>query len=167
MADPITLALGIAKLAPMVAGWIGGDDAEDKANKVLSVAESVTGLSGQEAVTALENDPELVKFFEEAMLEEMRIHTKDRQDARSRDLEVRKMNGGKNNRANFMLGAAFFSLVVMIGLMWWKPEMPGVVMGIFSTAIGSILKMLSDGFQFEFGSSRGSKEKNDLIKSPK
>lgn len=157
--DPISLALLAAKAIPMITGWIAGDDAEDKATKVVSTIENVTGLKGEAAVNAMAADPAVIAKAQDQILEEMRLHAKDRADARSRDIEVRKMNGGKNDRANFMLGAAFFSLIVLVGLMWWKPDMPGTILGIFSTAVGSILKMLSDGFQFEFGSSRGSKDK--------
>ena len=40
---------------------------------------------------------------------------------------------------------------------------PGVL-AVYNMAIGALLKMLGDAFQFEFGSSRGSKEK-DLLRA--
>lgn len=161
--DPISLALLAAKAIPMITGWIAGDDAEEKAGKIVGTIETVTGLKGQSAVDAMAADPTLIAKAQDQILEEIRIYAKDRADARSRDIELRKMNGGKNERANFMLAAAFASLVIIMALMWSQPNMPGVIIGIFSTAVGAILKMLSDGFQFEFGSSRGSKDKTQLM----
>ena len=161
--DPISLALLAAKAIPMITGWIGGDDAEDKANKIVGTIETVTGLRGEEAVAAIVEDPALAAQAQEHILAEMKIHLSNTKDARSRDLKVRAMNGGKNGRANFMLGAAFLSLIACMALLTYKPDLPDLVIGIISTAVGSVLKMLSDGFQFEFGSSRGSKEKTNLL----
>jgi len=68
MVDPISIALGLSKLAPIIAGWFGGDDAESKATEVIEVAKRVTGLSdGKEALTHMEDNPELQIKFQEAL----------------------------------------------------------------------------------------------------
>jgi len=67
--DPISIALGLAKLAPMVAGWLGGEDAEKTAVTVVNAAKQIAGVEDpQDALTQIENDPELKIKFQQAML---------------------------------------------------------------------------------------------------
>lgn len=66
--DPISIAMGLAKFAPMIAGWFGGDDAEETANKVVTVAKQVTGMDDEsKAMSAIHNDPALQIQFQQAM----------------------------------------------------------------------------------------------------
>lgn len=65
--DPISIALGLASVAPTIVRWItGSDKAEAVANQVLGVAQSLTGKgTPQDAVNALLSDPEARgKFLE-------------------------------------------------------------------------------------------------------
>lgn len=66
--DPITIGLALAKFAPSIIGWIAGDDAEDKAQKVVDIAEQVTGKSGMDAVSAIESNPETALKFQEMVI---------------------------------------------------------------------------------------------------
>jgi ABC-type multidrug transport system fused ATPase/permease subunit len=67
--DPITIALGLAQFVPKIVQWIGGDKAGAVAQKVISVAQQVTGKpSGDQALDALKADPSLVLQFQQAML---------------------------------------------------------------------------------------------------
>lgn len=64
---------GLATVAPEIAGWLGGSDAEETAEQVAGVAKSVTGHSdAQSAVEAIKQDPEQARKFKEA-LQEYRI----------------------------------------------------------------------------------------------
>lgn len=66
--EPLSVALALAKFAPMVAGWIGGDDAEKTVKQVIDVAKQVTGLADPEsALRQIQNDPELTIRFQQAM----------------------------------------------------------------------------------------------------
>ncbi len=66
--EPLSIALALAKFAPMVAGWIGGDDAEKTVEQVIDVAKQVTGLADPEsALRQIQNDPELTIRFQQAM----------------------------------------------------------------------------------------------------
>lgn len=66
--DPISLALGLAKFAPTIAGWFGGDDAEEAAEQVVNVAKQVTGIDDPaDAMTKIQNDPTLQIQFQQAM----------------------------------------------------------------------------------------------------
>ncbi len=66
--EPITLALGLAKLIPSIASWFGGDDAQGAAEQVIDVAKQVTGLDDpDDAVAAIQSDPQLQIEFQKAM----------------------------------------------------------------------------------------------------
>lgn len=96
-------------------------------------------------------------------LETFREEAKDRDSARDRDVEFIK-RGMTNNRANLM----FFLAVVMVGAMvWivWKDQsINEYVKGIFTLVLGRFLGYLDNIYSFEFGTTRGSKEKDETIK---
>lgn len=96
-------------------------------------------------------------------LETFREEVKDRGSARDRDIEFIK-RGMVNNRANVM----FFLAVVMVGiLVWivWKDQnINEYVKGIFTLVLGRFLGYLDNIYSFEFGTTRGSKEKDETIK---
>lgn len=96
-------------------------------------------------------------------LEAFKEEVKDRDSARDRDVEFIK-RGMVNNRANFM----FFLAVVMVGLLvWivWKDQnINEYVKGIFTLVLGRFLGYLDNIYSFEFGTTRGSKEKDETIK---
>ncbi len=96
-------------------------------------------------------------------LESFREEVKDRGSARDRDVEFIK-RGMTNNRANLM----FFLAVVMVGAMvWivWKDQsINEYVKGIFTLVLGRFLGYLDNIYSFEFGTTRGSKEKDETIK---
>jgi hypothetical protein len=96
-------------------------------------------------------------------LESFKEEVKDRDSARDRDVEFIK-RGVTNNRANLM----FFLAVVMVGAMvWivWKDQnINEYVKGIFTLVLGRFLGYLDNIYSFEFGTTRGSKEKDETIK---
>lgn len=99
----------------------------------------------------------------EQELKEFEAEIKDRDSARLRDIEFIK-KGMVNNRANFM----FFLAVVMVGLLvWivWKDQsINEYVKGIFTLVLGRFLGYLDNIYSFEFGTTRGSKDKDETIK---
>lgn len=68
--DPITIAMGLAQFVPALTRWItGSDKAEAVANKAVEIAQVVTGKpTGQEALQALQADPQLVLQYRQAVL---------------------------------------------------------------------------------------------------
>lgn len=67
--DPITIALGLASIAPKIIGWIAGDKAEETASKVLDVAKAVTGQDDAgKAVDAIKADPALALQFQQGLM---------------------------------------------------------------------------------------------------
>lgn len=70
----------------------------------------------------------------------------------------------KNKRLTLMvIGAAIGLAFCLIILTTYKGDLPGEVVGIISTVAGIFGACLKDAYSFEFGSSRGSKEKDDLL----
>lgn len=70
--DPITIAMGLAQFVPQIAKWVtGSDKAEQVAQKAIDIAKSVTGAqSGDEAVRALQANPNLVLQYRKAVLDQ-------------------------------------------------------------------------------------------------
>lgn len=70
--DPITIAMGLAQFVPQIAKWItGSDKAEQVAQKAVDIAQAVTGKpTGDEAIKALQADPNLVLQYRKAVLDQ-------------------------------------------------------------------------------------------------
>lgn len=153
-------------LLPKVAKALGGDKAEKVAETVVGIAEAVTGKKGQDAVEAVKANPETALAYmraqmdQEYRLEELVVD--DRKDARLRDRAF-IADGKWNFRADLMVLGCVVSLCYIVNEIAGtqiKPE----VLAIFNMAVGALLKMLGDAFAYEFGSSRGSKEKGEELK---
>ena len=169
MAFPIiAAALGLAGFAPIIARWLGGDQAHEVATKVVDIAQKVTGtLDPVEAIQRLKNNTDMVSAFQKAVIQvEAEIELavmKDRQDARLRDVAL--VNAGRSNvRADVMVIAAAVGLILCLAsLACFSEALPGEAIGIISTISGIFGACLKDAYTFEFGSSRGSKEKDDTV----
>lgn len=82
--DPLSIALGLAKIVPGVVGFFSGDKAEEKADKVINLAKQITGIDDpQEAVNAIHASPELQVKMQELtnnlIIAEMQEETKQLQ----------------------------------------------------------------------------------------
>lgn len=166
--DPITTAMALAQFAPQVIRWItGSDKAGEAAEKVVDIAEAVTGKGGMDAVDALRADPTLVLQFRTSLLQIEadldKAYLADRADARARDVALAQA-GRNNRRADVMIiGAVIGLLSCLFVLVRFQGQVPGEVVGIVSTVAGLFGACLRDAFQYEFGSSRGSADKSALI----
>lgn len=168
--DPITLALGLAQVAPALMRYFGvGEKPVAVAEKVVGIAQAVTGQpTGEAALAALQADAAKAHEFRLAVLKadgDMEAaYLADRKDARNRDVDVRRLTGGSNARADVMILGAVLGLVACLAvLVFFRKEIPGEVVGIVSTIAGIFGACLRDAFQFEFGSSRGSREKDAIL----
>ena len=66
----LPIVFSLAQFAPQIAQWIGGSRAEQVAQKVLTIAQTVTGTSTPEqALAAIQADPELAYRFQELIVE--------------------------------------------------------------------------------------------------
>jgi len=170
--DPITLAMGLAQFAPSVVRWLSGSDkAEQVAQRVVDVAEVVTGRQGPQAIEAMQADPALVLQFRQALaeieLEMERAYLADRQDARGRDVAYVQA-GRRNLRADVMVALDALGLIVcLVVLALYSDRLAGEAIALISTVASIFGLCLRDAHQFEFGSSRGSAEKTELLAGPR
>lgn len=167
MADPISIAMGLAQFAPQVIKWISGSDkAAEAAGKVVQIAEAVTGRQGPEAVEALKADPALVLQFRQAVManetELDKAYLADRADARKRDVAITQA-GRYNWRGDLLALLAVGGLVLCVWFVARDTEMPERAVNAIMFVAGVLAAAVRDVYNFEFGSSRGSKSKDDVI----
>ncbi|WP_424927381.1 hypothetical protein [Amaricoccus tamworthensis] len=159
---------------PMLATKLGGERAGEVADQVVDVATRVAGLpkdaSAKEIIASLGDDPEAMEQvrFEFAMLDQQE-HARileDRASARNYQMAV---GAEGRRRGNIMLIcvaaglAACIIAAIRIARVGNEGEYTTAMIALITTVAGALLKMLSDAFAFEFGSSRGSKEKDDQL----
>jgi len=163
----IQVALSLAQFAPSIMRFFGAGESSAKvAEQVVGIAQTVTGVkTPEEALEAMRRNAELAQQFNLAVLaadtDLEEAFLADRQDARDRDIKVRELNQGKNIRADVMIIGVIVGLVAcLVVLVFFRKEVPGEVIGIVTTIASIFGLCLRDAFQFEFGSSRGSKQKD-------
>lgn len=175
----IPIALALAQFAPMIAGWLGGSKAENVAQKVVGVAQAVTGQSAPDAaLAAIQSDPALAMQFQKAVLDQQvelakiaadvtknelsadvqhdQIDAADRDSARKREIAVKD--------ATPMLLAIFVTLGFfgLLGFMAVK-TVPAENAAILNTMLGSLGTGWLAILYYYFGSSRGSDRKTELM----
>lgn len=167
--------LGLAaQIAPaLVRGLTGSARAAEVAEAVVGVVEAATGQPARteaeaaQAVRALQADPAAWAQVQVALAglaaREMELDHADRANARERDAKVR--GTPENWRANIMLSLALAGLVVAMWLAFAYPDASADARSLVLLVAGALLKMVGDAFAFEFGSSRGSAEKQRTIEA--
>lgn len=114
----------------------------------------------------LENETELMRLrLEENKLdaEVFKAEVADKGDARKRDIEFLRA-GRKNYRADVMFLLAVLMIAGLVWIVWKDPSINEYVKGIFTLVLGRFLGYLDNIYNFEYGSTRGSKDKDDTIK---
>lgn len=170
--DPITIGLGLAKFIPSIIDLFDGDDntASKTAEKLINVAEKVTGYQGEDALTAINQNPELAIEFKKQARQDK--YFKEILDAKDRE-NARKMYQGANHEQadkiatsiiSYNLWFVFAIALVEIAALSYFTEMPTSVVVIIGNVSGWIIKGLLDErlqvTSFYFGSSLGSKHKD-------
>ena len=161
----ISAAAALAPFFPSLLNWIAGKDGEKMAKHILDAAKMTTGQKDLSAITHIfQKNPEALLSFQKILKQMEQTHhmqhVTDRLSARERDMSF-VQNGRKNTRADIMVIAAALGLVLcLISLALYKSALPGEAVGIISTIAGIFGACLKDAYAFEFGSSRGSKEKD-------
>lgn len=95
-------------------------------------------------------------------LEGFKIEVTDRDSARVRDAEYIK-RGVVNNRANLMFFLAVMAVAGLVYLVWSDASLNEYVKGIVTLVLGRFLGYLDNIYSFEFGTTRGSRDKDDTI----
>lgn len=163
--DPVTIAMTLAPLVPEIVGWLKGDKAKQTAEKVIEVAKQVTGKEDPVvAVDTVKHDPTAFLAFEQRLaeieVEVLRAQLADTQDARRRDVELQKA-GFSNRRADVMVMMDVIGLVACLYVLATAADLPAEITTLLTTIAGYFGLCLRDAHQFEFGSSRGSRIKDE------
>ena len=150
--DSITTAMRLAPFAPKIIGWLSGSDkAEAAAEKVLAVAEAVTGKKGDEAEFVLEGNPEKALEFRTRLatleLESEKAVIDDKQHAR------------ETHREHWMPWALTLALVAMVagtvaGLLF--VAVPDGNKEVLYLIVGQLIGAFVTAVAYWLGSSRGS-----------
>jgi len=166
--DPITIAMGLAQFAPAIVKWLSGSDkAAEAAGKVVEIAQVVTGRpDGAAALEALRLEPALAVQFRMAVMaveaDMDKAYLADRQDARKRDVAFVQA-GRYNVRADLLALLSVVGLVVCVWFVARDSTLPERAVNAIMFVAGTLAACVRDVFAFEFGSSRGSKEKDAAL----
>jgi hypothetical protein len=171
MAFPfMAAAVALTEMVPIISRWFsnteeGSASTQMIATKVVDIAKKVTGCKDpMSAVEALQKDSKLLLDFQRDIIrldqDLEKSYLRDRQDARARDVAMATA-GRYNVRADIMVIAAALGLIFcLLSLTCYQGALPGEAVGIISTVAGIFGGCLKDAYSFEFGSSRGSKNKD-------
>lgn len=168
----VSIALALAQYAPQLMRFFGaGDTSVAVAQQVVGLAQGMTGATTPEA--ALEQIRASAEFQRQFALRSLELDAQlesaflaDVQSAREHDIEVRRLAGGANKRADIMLALAFLAVIVIAALLaLGKVSGADAIGGFLITIGGMFARNIGTAFDFEFGSSRGSKDKDDVIAS--
>lgn len=167
--DPISIALGLAQFAPSLLRFFGaGEKSATIAEKVVGIAQSVTGApSGEAALAALQQNAQMAQEFNLAALradtELEQAYLADRKDARARDVALAQA-GRFNRRADLMVLMDVVGLIsCLVAIVWLRDSLSGEAITLITTLASYFGLSLRDAHQFEFGSSRGSRDKDELL----
>lgn len=178
MVAPLVLSAAVAiarEFLPSLASKLQGRGGRAVAETVVAAAAAAAGVSpstpADQMIARIKADPvadgqlrdELQLIDREVYLAEL----DDRGDARRSQLE---RGDGARTRGNWMIIGVSVGLVacvvgVIIAAQYSQQGNIQGVLALVTTVSGALLKMLSDAFAFEFGSSRGSQEKSALLET--
>jgi hypothetical protein len=167
--DPITIAMGLSQFAPAIVKWMtGSDKAEEAAQAVVGIAQQVTGKQDPvDALASITGNAQLQLEFRKAVMANEadldKAYLADRQNARGRDVALAQA-GRRNVRADVMVALAFVAVIAIAALMVFGKIDGNSAAGGFLVAVGGMFtRNIGTAFDFEFGSSRGSQDKDSYL----
>lgn len=169
VAAVIPAVLAMAKFAPSLLRFFGAGQASTAvADQVAGIAQAVTGAESPEAALAVMTaNAKLAQEFNLRVLDAdtdlEKAFLSDRADARDRDVKLAQA-GQHNTRADVMVWVDALGLVAcLVVLVFFRKDMPGEVVGLLSSIASIFGLCLRDAHQFEFGTSRGSRSKDEIL----
>lgn len=169
MAPLIAAAIpSLIKLLPDVAGWFGGDKAENIATEVLNIASNVTGISDNSAaLKAINSDPSVALKFQEAVMADKyrldEMYLADKKDARAMQQTALEQEDVFSKRFlyYFAVGWSLFAAIYLLCITF--VTIPTDNISTVQTITGFIMgTLISSIIQFFFGSTKGSKDKDTI-----
>lgn len=166
----IPIAMALAQFAPSLMKYFGaGSESVAVAEEVVGIAATITGgKTPTESVEILQANPELQHAFSMAVLSQSgdleKAYLADRQGARDRDMSFTAA-GKRNHRADALVLLAIGIIVLLIYIIWQTTELNEYIKGTFTFLLGRFTGYLDNIYNFEFGTTRTSKSKDDVISS--
>jgi hypothetical protein len=164
----IPIALQLAQFAPQLMRFLGvGEASTAVVERVVGVAQTVAGVkTPEEALAAITASAEMQTKFRLAVLaadgELERAYLSDRASARDRDIAYVRA-GRYNWRADILALLSVGGLLVCVWLIARDAGMPQRAIDAILIVIGVLAAAVRDVFSFEFGSSRGSEQKQQQL----
>jgi hypothetical protein len=164
----IPIALQLAQYVPALMRYLGaGSESTAVAEKAVEIAQTVTGArTPEEALAALAASREKQIEFQLAVLEQAteleRMYLADRQDARARDVAI-QAGGRRNWRADVLAFLAVGGLVVCVWFVARDSGLPERAVNAIMFVAGVLASAVRDVYNFEFGTSRGSEQKQHTL----
>jgi hypothetical protein len=146
-------------------------DVDSYGKFLIEQAKMITGAHCPgDAIHSLKNDPEkreayqkAMEYYESLFLNDDKTTHEKTMDSPIQDQKTHDpLSSFMNNKRNdiMVLSAAFGLILCLVMLGWFHEGLPGEAVGILSMIAGIFGACLKDAYAFEFGSSRGSKEKD-------
>jgi hypothetical protein len=157
LANPV---LGVAEIAAkFVAGRLGL-----KASTVESVRATLLGMSPDQLVKIKQIDTDFLEHMDDNKTKLEEIEVDDRKSARERDTELSKATAGRPNyMAISMYVLAVSACIWLVYEVLTDTAINEYVKGIVTLVLGRFLGYLDGIYQFEFGSTRSGRTKDDTI----
>jgi len=169
----------VAEYAPLLGTAIGGP-AGGAIGGLISVVANTFGLKGKDAsnpakiMKAIRADPEaaiklqkIQNDHEEALarinLESDEAYLRDRQSARSREVEMTKATGKRDINLYILAWVVVLGFLGLCAILIFRPLPVGTSQNILFMLFGGMISAFSAVMQYFFGSSKGSQEKTNLI----
>lgn len=135
--------------------------AEPTQDKIRSVIESGQ-LTGEQVSAIKQLELKLKGEEQERGFRFAELEVRDRDAARGRDVELAK-TGKRNWRADLMFLLAVAVIVGLVMAIWSAPNLNEYMKGIVTLVLGRFLGYLDNIYNFEFGTTRSSQDKNMTI----
>ncbi len=171
MGPLIPLAMELATYVPNIIKLFTGSDKDaEVAAHVVGIAQAVTGTSDQApeaALAVLKANPDKVLEFQQTIAAQRvdleKAYLTDTQSARAHDVDVRKLSGGINHRANALAAGAGALVVACLAIVVWRSGLDADAKAIITLILGRALGWIEQVFSFEFGTTRTNRTKDDTI----
>lgn len=136
-------------------------------NKAIEIAQSITGTStAEDALIKVNTDPELMLKYKDAAearaVDVMKMYLQDMGDARARDVAIQTARG-RNYRADAMVALTVTGMVVLVVVAVSISGLSEFAKGIVNIVIGALIANWNAQNNFEFGTTRQNKVKDDTI----
>lgn len=160
------MGLGVKVLADALLGGSSGDPIQDEAQIAGVLSGGVTPeirIKLIEAESRVKDQLHELRKLDLANRHEIdKLELTDMADARKRD-SLFVSAGRRNWRADIMFGLAVLVVIVLTFMVWDATDLNEYTKGIITLVLGRFLGYLDQMYQFETGSTRTSKSKDETI----